>query len=464
MKRGIWQALMFMALFTVSEVNADPGVCALDDEADPAQQAVWETVTSTVKISQALMITSTKVVNDTARTFDACNTSAPGTPGGKWTFGYIMRKLAGSQDVSTFTLNWLNTWASDATINGFSVPKRSNISTVISSWPKLSNGALDVDKAPFRLSAIVNRVDLASFSSTSTYGNSNTNGEGRLIFNYYKDCSTPQSFNVIFEFKLPAKFSSTVSTNTKQWASYWNSLSGFSDFTSDYKVKLQEITDSFISAANLGQVRTNEIFLSSPWELREFKLSSPTNGQLKLMSTAVTMDDTKNNSTDLVNFLNNNATGIVGGTVLPPSSWLGGRSSASTGNEVAWAAAKAASLTSDGLDARHSYGINTCNGCHTTETATYFTHVGARKAGSPASLSDFLKGSDLNAFDFKNANDPVTAEPLQFNELDCRALDSYDLIKGTTNGGLRTMSSARDSNSQPALRSPSERVPRSRVH
>lgn len=475
MKRTIvlMAGVLMCSLFTQS-LHAEPGVCPLEDESDPAQVALWETVTSTVKIKHALMITSTKVVNDRTRTYDACDTSAAGTgiPGGKWTFGYIMRKLAGSQDVSAFTLNWLNTWASDTTLNGFSVPKRPNISSVINSWPRLPNStALDVDRAPFRLTAIVNRVDLSSFSSTSNY--SGSSGEGRLIFNWYnpQSCSTLQQFNVIFEFKLPAKFSTTVSTNSKQWASYWNTLSAneFSDFPPDYRTKLQEITDAFISAANLGQVRSNEIALGAgaPWELREFKLTSPNNGQLKLFSTALTPNDTKNNTQELVNFLNTNSAGIIAGTVSASPAWQGGRSIANNDPSGAWGKTVASQIND--LEARHVFALNTCNGCHTTESGTCFTHVMPRKATAEAAISPFLRGSDINVFDFHNPADPVTTDALQFNELDCRALDSYDMITGTTNGGLRTTSSGNSRQADTgALHTTSDgarvRIPRSSVH
>lgn len=457
--------------------SAEPGVCALNDEQDPNQAALWETITSEVNFQQALFITSLAVVNDRTRTYDACDTSTQGkgTAGGRWTFGYIMRKLAGSQNVSTFVKNWVNTWATDTTVNGFAVPKRANVAAILNTWPKLSDGSLDVDKAPFRLTAIVNRLDLASFSSTCTnsYGCSGqSSGEGRLVFNYYDPsaCSSLKSFNVIFEFKLPAKFSSNVATNTKSWASYWNTLSAFPSMTSDYLVALQGITDSFISASNLGQVRTNE-FLNSPWELREFKLSSTTNGTLKLMSTALTPDDTLNNSGTLVSFINDNVAGILEGTVSPNAAWFGGRSSGNNTPAGAWLATRSADLTApDALEARHVFALSTCNGCHTTESGTCFQHVMARKPTLASNISNFLKGAEIGTFDFHNPSEPVTQAVISFNELDCRALDLYDLLHGTVNGGLNTTGGrqAGTESSEPGRISNGSmlihRVPRSTVH
>jgi hypothetical protein len=42
---------------------------------------------------------------------------------------------------------------------------------------------------------------------------------------------------------------------------------------------------------------------------------------------------------------------------------------------------------------RHDFALNTCNGCHSTETNTAFAHVGARAPGQVAPLSGFLIGN-----------------------------------------------------------------------
>ena len=44
---------------------------------------------------------------------------------------------------------------------------------------------------------------------------------------------------------------------------------------------------------------------------------------------------------------------------------------------------------------RHNFALNTCNGCHSTETNTRFTHVGCRLPNQPAPLSQFLTGDGL---------------------------------------------------------------------
>lgn len=44
---------------------------------------------------------------------------------------------------------------------------------------------------------------------------------------------------------------------------------------------------------------------------------------------------------------------------------------------------------------RHAFALNTCSGCHHTETGTFFLQVSPRQKGVKASLSPFLLEQDL---------------------------------------------------------------------
>lgn len=115
--------------------------------------------------ARSLMVVDTSVVEDSARTFDACTNT--GTKGGRWSFGYLMRELAKGTGVTPeeFAERWLATWAQPQMANGWLVPggERGDIhGDLMNSWRNLSpGGALDVDHFPARLLAIVNRPDLA---------------------------------------------------------------------------------------------------------------------------------------------------------------------------------------------------------------------------------------------------------------------------------------------------------------
>jgi hypothetical protein len=115
--------------------------------------------------SRSLMINDPVVVKDPARTFDVC--TGTGTPMGKWTFGHLMTEMANqsatSISPSDFARQWLAKWETTQTVNTFPIPARAQITaSIINPWLTASGntGQLDLAKAPFRLLAIVNRVDL----------------------------------------------------------------------------------------------------------------------------------------------------------------------------------------------------------------------------------------------------------------------------------------------------------------
>lgn len=58
------------------------------------------------------------------------------------------------------------------------------------------------------------------------------------------------------------------------------------------------------------------------------------------------------------------------------------------------------------------FALQTCNGCHTDETGTFFLHVAPRAKGEASFLSAFLTGTVVF--------DPVTGTPRAFNDLERR--------------------------------------------
>lgn len=95
-------------------------------------------------------------------------------------------------------------------------------------------------------------------------------------------------FTVIFEYGVPISGCSVV----QQYARQWVNLCG-TPFGATFNTRLQQITDRFTTMnaapglpnnSALNQLRTNEIALASPWELREFVLPRG-NGPLTIAST-----------------------------------------------------------------------------------------------------------------------------------------------------------------------------------
>ena len=147
-------------------------------------------------VFKSLMITDLSVVQDPARTWDPCNPGG-GTPMGAWTFGRLMTDMANTPvtgiPASEFVRRWLRSWQFDQTINFDGVPNRDAAirAQMLDAWQAASGGPgvpLNLAIAPFRLLAIVNRVDLRA---NTTYGGGSSNnpcdppclgGEARFVF------------------------------------------------------------------------------------------------------------------------------------------------------------------------------------------------------------------------------------------------------------------------------------------
>jgi hypothetical protein len=233
------------------------------------------------------MITDPGVIADLLRTFDPCNPIA-GTRMGKWTFGRLISEMAGTNnpsELSDFVLRWLNRWSTTQTINGFPVPARAAgiQSQIIDPWQTASGGPgnpLDLSMAPFRLLAIVNRTDLRD---NTLYGGGSA-GEGRFVFGAFSmssggQCGGPLPFTVIFEYGIPVNSCAAA----QAWGEQWYDLKNHPLGCTAYNAALEAITDQFTLAgadpskpnnSALNQLRTNEIALDAPWQLREFVLGS----------------------------------------------------------------------------------------------------------------------------------------------------------------------------------------------
>lgn len=364
-----------------------------------------------------LMIRNLGVVEDAVRTKWTGSSTDP--KDGAWTFGRLMTNMAGANDPEVFVRNWLSRWETDRSVNGFVVPARTSIrSQVISSWPKLANGELDLKKAPMRLLAIVNRMDLRNLAA----GNA---GEGRFVFGVTDAAGNPLSFTVILEYKLPA----TTLGEAQEWANQWHALGAMTPGTAAYNDALQKITDRFAkrgaapakpNGSAIGQVRTNEIALAGPWELREFRLNA--NGQLAQATVAQSPSPSLRTSGRLARWINANETAILEGRHTVPLKFedLPFRGGNALTDFSSWNPPGVRST-----EARHLLAVNTCDGCHGGETSTSFLHVSNRGKGQVASLSGFLTGITVS--------DPVSGKSRSFADL-ARRKDDFAtfLCSGTS--------------------------------
>jgi hypothetical protein len=385
-----------------------------------------------------LMITDTSVVDDPVRTFGV---SSPGFDGGTvfgdasagppaldggagssgvWTFGHLLRDLAPTPaDAPAMTLQLFQHWLTDQTVNGFTVAARPAIQQVLLDvWPKTATGDLDLDQPPLRLQAIVNRIDVRNLAAGSA-------GEGRFVF-AVNGAGFPQSFTVILEYNLPAQTQQDV----QDWANLWHGLSAHPFPSEEYNTALEAITRRFsarnagtggVNGSNLLELRTNEIALSSQWELRGFVLSAAT-GFFDETTVKETPDLSFNGTQTFADFVNQNETAIIGevpgandNTV--PGQFEGQNFLAGSvfNNLVEWSAPNI-----NNPEARFHASLNTCNGCHGPETNTTFLMITPRNQGVEAQLSPFLTGTTVS--------DPTTGQQRTLNDLARRHTDLTSLV------------------------------------
>jgi hypothetical protein len=350
-----------------------------------------------------------------------------------------------------FALEFLLTWLFTRNINSDSVDARPAMwDDVIEPWLVASGGSsLDLDKAPFRLLAIVNRLDLRKTATGGGYfggaGIPLDAGELRFVFGVvtppeYSESGTCEleEFTTILEYGVPIG----GCTSVRNWAREWTKLNIFPAYGTAYRNQLAMLTEQVVerdaapskgNGSAINQVRTNEIALARPWEMNEFTLTDeesgdvPVDGALQTHTVAQTPDDAVYTPTpnpvisDYIDsevscdgnhevplafdgspFRGGNA--LVGkGPGSPPGTWFGDGPN-----------------TTDYICRRHKFSVNTCNGCHSCDTGTEFVHI-SPTSGIPASLSGFLTGTSVEDTQFP------ADKTWTFADLDRRFVDLYNV-------------------------------------
>ncbi len=391
---------------------ADPDTLLIDDGTGSG-----EAMSSPLNIDPArsLLITDTSVIEDPTRTFNPC--TDVGTRMGKWTFGYLMTQMANQTqtgiDPRVFARQWLAHWEAQQTINGFAVPGRPRVrDKVIIPWELASGGLgapLDLSEAPFRLLAIVNRIDLRGNSGYTQ----NNAGEARFVFGVIDrtpgsgNCCVVSEMTVILEYGIDRSSCQEV----KSWAQQWVALSSIPMPSAQFNQALQNITEQFVVAgvaphkvngSALNQLRTNEFLppQTGDWELREFRLTPGpedpfvANGQLKMTTVKLTPDKQFNNTGTLGNYLNANFAQVCAGQHIVPLQFGGGPflGGSSFVPPFHWDSPAFVCPPDPNCNVEFNFSFNTCSGCHLGETNTLFYHIRPTAFGQPPVLSPFLSG------------------------------------------------------------------------
>ncbi|MEY2828745.1 MAG: hypothetical protein RIQ33_603 [Bacteroidota bacterium] len=329
--------------------------------------------TDEIKKEKSLFITDISVVEDPVRTYNFFTNQ--GNKQGAWTFGHLLGNIINNpNNVNAFIENWVSSFTVQQTntTSGDIAYTRPDVKThLMAAWiiacysdplfsptiPKTASqikyditnnvsgsdwhyyvnqipGNILLDNAPFKLTAIVNRMDLRGNNAFATAGYSNgsinmTNaGETRFIFSLLNVDDDPtlnysilpthgnignsgESFfdwkgmNVILEYSNPQPNLELL----QGFANTWVQLSGMpfnsslSTGNNNYNDNLQYITDIVtrvnampqrINGSAINRIRTNEkifdlednehgiTFISwvgKKWEFRQFELAS--NGLLE---------------------------------------------------------------------------------------------------------------------------------------------------------------------------------------
>ncbi len=440
-----------------------------------------------VVIDRELMITDLRVVEDPVRT--GTNRRRPGV----WSFKYLIEQMAGQNDPEEFALS-LFTHGEDRLINGHVTPSRAAVwDRIISPWIAKGGGKLDLRFAPVKLLAIVNRLDLRQVVGDQVF----SAGEGRFVFGVVDEDGKPLTptggpavggMTIILEYDLPA----ASLRDLQRWAEDWHALGKIKLGSREYNSQLARLTQRFTARGRgvgrpngsaLNQIRTNDVALATPWELREWIINGDS-GLLAPAPVAETPDFVSlNNSSELADLLNANADAILGGSFRLPTELAAGSAPAGpffdlsptldpeTLNANLAAAEATASFgvmneeflvslvelydsnpvvtaipettvvvnmpwqTPLNVDpeVRHRFALNTCSGCHRDETGVGFLHVGFPEVsrdrdvvrtglGEPAFLSTFLIGGDP-------VQDPLTpGVSRSFNDLERRKVDLEALL------------------------------------
>ncbi len=384
-----------------------------------------------ISFESSLVINHPDVVNDKERTFNHC--TGEGTPMGAWTFGHLFSEMvnepATGVNPGDAAEKWLDTWNHNQELHFNSALQRPQVQQFIDDWRNASGGGtLDMSVAPFKLVAIVNRMDLHE-----SIGYGGGAGETRFVYALMDRHCNPLEFLAIFEYGNIEEDCDAMTELARRWVELANEPVG----SPQYNDMLQEITDQVVLAdaapkrtngSALNQLRTNDFVFDRPWQLREFILD-PNNLGLLMPETVkrtpdisldntpqldLTIDDNLPTVWPFVPFgMDNILTGSFDPIEYPAGSGVFIRAMASDIPDPSFCfrANLAGNAAINADDARFEYSSNTCSGCHGGDlnSGGNFTHINEH-----GNLSQFLSGPH-------SESDCMTGTVRNFDEPDRRA-------------------------------------------
>lgn len=392
-----WMRAAMLGLFTMGSACAAGDDLVLDEETtyEDEESAVIDEAIATAKVvttdgcKNTLSFENELIVYD-PRIIDA----APFQGAGAWSFGGLVSQLVGAEAPSVIR-KWLGTWEGNETFKPAGgaeelIPgNRKNVRDMILDGWKTTNGALVMSDAPFRLLAVVYRPDLDDLAKGGT-----SPGEVRLIFGGMArgNRKLPIPMTVAFELRVPATTAAQAAAFAKKWhaalgpLATTNSDAGRAQLRAALVALLGEVIKP--GPSSLAQLRTNEVAIDTPWDLREFRLTgAPGSFALSMSATPGVPKMALNGSAELG--------GIVAGFADYVKAYAGSKVPKSKETAMARIPMQEWKWTVPGASEkdRHAFAMSTCNGCHSAETKTQFVQIVPRSDGQRAELSAFLRST-----------------------------------------------------------------------
>lgn len=307
--------------------------------------------------------------------------------GAPWSFRTMFEWLAGSpEDSSAFVRGWLEQWTTVTRVGPADAPvtPRPGVRDVLlDPWEKSSYGSSaspSLARAPFRLIAIVNRLDLAVDPCEP-------GGELRFVYTAVAPgADKPLDMTVIVELPYP------MVKTPHAWAAAWHAAA--SKHGDEYIAAIDTLTTGVrehTDPANV-RVRTNERALApqAGWELREFHLAGSDLVQVSLDATP--REDAS--ASALAKDITAHESELSMARYTLPVQMRAGVASLRRPDFI-WTIPEVPS------DLARAFSAGTCNGCHGGNTeALPFQHIAPSSSpGEQARLSHFLKDPDADQGD-----------------------------------------------------------------
>lgn len=326
--------------------NEDPargggGSCGCDAEFTGCAEQKPQ---GTLRTERSLLVRDPEIIDDPAFRLDT-----------------VLGKLAPAGRTDEFAATLFKQVGAVRTLgNGSTTRERLGYATFLNELSPDAAGLAQRVSGYLHITALVNRLDLAKPGDC---------GEARLTYaltRAYTDGN--QRMTLIVEMRVPDD-----GQKCRTVAQRWAELSLLDD-AAERRTRLVALYNDLLKPENVGQIRTNE-FLNrtgkEPWELREFRLNG--SGLPELAPVAQTVDKRFMTDSTFLRWANENAAALSAGNAVIPTQYLAASSTEDGGR------LRAPALDRDKPSALDKpLNEQACAGCHLTETASPFVHIGER--------------------------------------------------------------------------------------